>query len=679
MNIIHIFVFAVLAAVAVLLARIAVRLRESRHNEERQLDASAHTVARLISRRLHLSRLLGSSLLTVFAAAVLTACSGDDNIVGEPTPGNTDGGTSNYTLTIQATKATDATTRALALDDKTLNATWKTGETVDVYKVTTVGDEEVYTGVGTLTAQANGATATLSGTLTGDFAVNDQLVLFFNGGVLDYQGQTGTLDDIASNYDYATASGEVTGIDGSNLTVVDAATKSATVPFDNQQAIVKFTLKDKATGEPISMKSLKLHDAGNNIFTGADYLHNGSANMGDITVTRATAGSEFFVAIKTEEDYVGEDLVPRSLDLTLTAIGEGTTPDIYTYSKSGVKFTIGKYYEITVSMTKQTENVVNMKDVGYMLDNPSLAYTARTGDVLTGQAVKDLENEYTDRIAIDIADGATVTLRNVSIGDYGYSSEGHAGITCLGDATIILEGTNTVRSFDANHPGIYVPEGKTLTIQGSGSLTARGGSAGIGGGSSNCGNINITGGTIVATGSTLTAGIGSGSYATCGNISISGSGTSVTATGDWGAAGIGSGFNGACGNISITGGTVVATGGERAAGIGGGCFAKCSNITIASAVTSVTATKGNNSDNNSTPYSIGVGSDYSYYLDAASNITDCGTITFDTEAITPTWQKGDEDHKNAWIYTPTPTDGQTYGGLTLAIAGNTWTLTPVTP
>lgn len=52
MNIIHIFVFAVLAAVALLLARIAVRLWESRHNEERQLDASAHTVARLITRRL---------------------------------------------------------------------------------------------------------------------------------------------------------------------------------------------------------------------------------------------------------------------------------------------------------------------------------------------------------------------------------------------------------------------------------------------------------------------------------------------------------------------------------------------------------------------------------------------------------------------------------------------------
>ena len=63
MNIIHIFVFAVLAAIALLLAHIALRLWKIRHCEERQLDASARNLARLISRRLHLSRLLGSSFI----------------------------------------------------------------------------------------------------------------------------------------------------------------------------------------------------------------------------------------------------------------------------------------------------------------------------------------------------------------------------------------------------------------------------------------------------------------------------------------------------------------------------------------------------------------------------------------------------------------------------------------
>jgi hypothetical protein len=83
MNIIHIFVFAVLAAVAVLLARIAVRLWESRHNEERQLEASAHTVARLLSKKISLSRLLHTSFLTailvIWDATALTSCSVNDD------------------------------------------------------------------------------------------------------------------------------------------------------------------------------------------------------------------------------------------------------------------------------------------------------------------------------------------------------------------------------------------------------------------------------------------------------------------------------------------------------------------------------------------------------------------------------------------------------------------------
>ncbi|MBQ7510393.1 MAG: hypothetical protein IJT53_05760 [Prevotella sp.] len=62
MNIIHIFVFSVLAALAVLLGFAAFQLAQSRHREERLLNRSAHRLAGLISRRLHLSHLLGSSL-----------------------------------------------------------------------------------------------------------------------------------------------------------------------------------------------------------------------------------------------------------------------------------------------------------------------------------------------------------------------------------------------------------------------------------------------------------------------------------------------------------------------------------------------------------------------------------------------------------------------------------------
>ena len=307
----------------------------------------------------------------LIAGAAFISCSSDDDIIGQPTAPKT------YTLTIQATKGDDATTRALSLSGKTLNATWKEGETVDVYKVTEENNVNVYASVGTLTAQADGATATLSGNLTGTFEKNDNLVLFFHGGVLDYRGQTGTLEDISSKYDYATADTEVSKVDGSNITVVDAGTQNEPIPFDNQQVIVKFTLKDN-TGNPISMKSLRLHDENGKIFDISDFL-NESDHMGDIVVTRSTAGSEFYVAIKTEEDYVEPNLVPSSLNLTLTATDD---TDIYTYTKSGVQFECGKYYEITVKMTKSVLIIENPA-VGQVIGSNGKNY-ASVGDMPSG-------------------------------------------------------------------------------------------------------------------------------------------------------------------------------------------------------------------------------------------------------------------------------------------------------
>ena len=219
-------------------------------------------------------------------------------------------------------------------------------------------------------------------------------------------------------------------------------------------------------------------------------------------------------------------------------------------------------------------------------------YTAQDGETLTGE----LAGNY----KISIAKGATVTLAGVTINGVNDSSYGWAGITCLGDATIILEdGTeNTVKGFHKNYPGIHVPgdidpaNNKTLTIKGTGSLTAssNGQGAGIGGGYNiNCGNIIIEGGTVEATGGVSFAGIGSGGYRSCGNITISGG--TVMANGGNDGAGIGSGYEGSCGDITISGGTVSATGGANAAAIGSGNEGNCGNITITTGVTQVTATK----------------------------------------------------------------------------------------
>ena len=218
-------------------------------------------------------------------------------------------------------------------------------------------------------------------------------------------------------------------------------------------------------------------------------------------------------------------------------------------------------------------------------------YTAQDGDVLTGT----LEGE-TQHVKITVADGATVTLSDAIINGYNSTSYPWAGLTCLGNCTIVLEGSNTVKGFHRYYPGIQAAKQKgegeeyTLTIEGDGSLDAssNGLNAGIGG-DGEFGNIIINGGKIIATGSDYSAGIGSCDYCISGDIIINGG--EVVAKGGKYAAGIGSGHKGSVGNITINGGKVTATGGQSSVGIGSGREGTCGNITISGGKVAATGGK----------------------------------------------------------------------------------------
>ena len=153
-------------------------------------------------------------------------------------------------------------------------------------------------------------------------------------------------------------------------------------------------------------------------------------------------------------------------------------------------------------------------------------------------------------------------------------------ITVSGTVTLNLGAGATLTA----GKGIYVSEGNTLTIEGSGALMAGencdNDHAGIGGnyGDKTGGNIVINGGVITATGGKNGAGIGGGNYGAGGNITITGG--VITATGGPGGAGIGGGSNRAGGNITINGGEVTATGVFWGAGIGGGSIGAAGTIVI---------------------------------------------------------------------------------------------------
>lgn len=268
------------------------------------------------------------------------------------------------------------------------------------------------------------------------------------------------------------------------------------------------------------------------------------------------------------------------------------------------------------------------------LDTITADFVAQNGDILI--------NALATKHQISIADGATITLRDASINASNTWSDGeYAGITCLGDATIILKDgtTNTVRGFHENYPGIYVPAGSTLTIKGGDEGT----------------------GTLIASSNGSGAGIGGGRNIACGSISIKGG--TIEATGGNDAAGIGGGYQGNCGAIQIAGGTVTATGGKDASGIGSGSQATCTGIIIANTVTTVTAIKGMGDHYQFTTYDcIGKGGGGS-----------CEGILFNTQMMYS---------NSAW--TTTPTSGTIYGGLMLIFStisydnADTWTLKPVT-
>ena len=196
---------------------------------------------------------------------------------------------------------------------------------------------------------------------------------------------------------------------------------------------------------------------------------------------------------------------------------------------------------------------------------------ALNGDILT--------DTLRSKVKISIADRATVTLKDLYIVGVNWASTPWAGITCQGDAIIVLEGNNHIEPFHLGYPGIYIPENKTLIIRGDGFLDIRGRtSAAIGAGDdAACGNIQIEGGTINAYGYTE-------------NVA-------------WGA-GIGGSRGADCGTITIKGGTVNAYGGNYSPGIGSGRRHRCGKITITSGVKSVVARKGDDA-----PNSIGAGKD----------------------------------------------------------------------
>ena len=455
----------------------------------------------------------------VFMGAITTGCSTEDDSKSLDQPAS-----KTVTLTTTISMDGSATTRALTEEGV---KTFAVGDQIAViYTNTSSARVKVLSSAlqeGDITN--SGKTAKITVTLTNPVAGSVDYI--YPASMANSDGtpnlsalcmQDGTQPTLAAKLDYAKGSGMMTQ-SGGVFTLPSIA-------LENQLAIFRFKIKNsEGTEITRSITGLTVSD-GTNTYT----------------VSRAEGDGPICMAMQPVSNK------------TISFVANDASNSYYKIVKDQT-YAANMIYPLNVTMEQGT--TTDLSSLG-------ADRTAQNGETLTGQ----LTNSH----KISIAAGATVILKNVDI-NYGktLTASSYAGINCLGSATLIVSGTDYVKSFDDGYPGIFVPSGHTLTITGSGMLYADGpkdDGAGIGSGRDNieayraCGNIVLQGGTIWATGGSGAAGIGSGATvnyvapqtgtpSSCGYITIKSSVIHVYATKGAEAESIGKGQYSTCGTVTI--------------------------------------------------------------------------------------------------------------------------------
>ena len=408
-------------------------------------------------------------------------------------------------ITITASYAGGDTKVHFYEDDRDIRAYWDAGDQIDV----------VYNGhVNTLmlTGGENTQRATFSGTISGTPSATSMLICY----VRDVNAPAGILNITADGYtytpgtflaqdgtlDYAASLNLYYGVaqygDGSNISCT----------FSVNTSMMKFNVQAPAT------------TAGQ---TATLTYKSGDAELAKATYTVAASGNNTIYMTIPAGSLSGE----QSL-----VFASGTTNETEVLSATGANFAAGQTYSKNIIFTSATD-----------LSSVSWPYTAQDGEVLTG-TVSSMSH------LLMIAPGATVTLRNVNLsGNLDYI------VGTQGDATIVLKGTNVITNtksqvveYDASYPAIYILQdmessvNKTLTIEGTGSLTASANQSmvigpygeTINGVVTAAGNLVISGGAITLNSGSNAPGIGVLEPHDFGSVTINTGITSLTVNGgDW--------------------------------------------------------------------------------------------------------------------------------------------------
>ncbi|MBR3405446.1 MAG: hypothetical protein IKG92_00895 [Bacteroidales bacterium] len=336
-----------------------------------------------------------------------------------------------YTLSVPAGKDT----KALNIDGTALKATWAEGETVRVFRGELL--------LGTLTAQTAGQSTTLTGEIKGEIKDDDKFTLRFLSP--SYASQDGTLNYIATHCDYAVANVTVSKIVGSAVTTTQAS-------FQNQQAIVKFDLRNADNTADISASALMI--------TLPDQV---------IRVTPASAQSEFYVAVPALS----------SQSISLKALVED---EVFMLNKSGVSLSAGSYYNITAILSKTGIVVVHNES-----------------ELTTAVKINDAQILFANDIAIanllEIKDSKTVTIDMDGFTlNRGCTSRGSQAIVVRNGSTLNLSSGTVTGGWGGNGGALDIETNTTVNLNNV--MISDNHADDRGGGISNKGTLAMTGGAI---------------------------------------------------------------------------------------------------------------------------------------------------------------------------------------
>ena len=304
------------------------------------------------------------SLPMIMAAMMMAACSNED-VAGSM------GDNTQQSRTWQVSiNAGPATTRAISIggnNEQTLYTNWDANDAVEVIK------DGV--SVGTLHADVsagNSAYATLTGTLTGTFAVNDEVTLCYHTAALDYTSQVGTLGGVSTNKSYLTATSTVQAINVGSGTIQDEVgyLSMSNAAFSPMQSYLSLSFTDGVN--PISIASFVIWaDGGKLVKTKAlDGTTTYATEANPLTITPASATNKLFIALRDENGAA------NNLHIEAYDVNNGK----FTYEGSK-NLEYGKFYTGTLTMNSpyyKWLSAATAEDVGKVVCAAGHLHDAKT-------------------------------------------------------------------------------------------------------------------------------------------------------------------------------------------------------------------------------------------------------------------------------------------------------------